>query len=166
MDTGAIHFDAVLVSPLLPFLTDAVTDDNDAVEAHTADDRLGNAPAGGDLAHAGLRGDRADNVSAGAGGQVGRADHRDRRRHLFHFRVTGQARDHGFFELQMLVKYIRGVRMALLSRRRPPYEEQRQCYHCLFHSVQLNGLVKRNQYTNGRMKQAVRGEMKVGRIRR
>ena len=137
MDAGAVHFDAVLVSPLLALLADAVADHDNPVEAHPADDGLGNAPAGGNLAHAGLRGDGADDVSAGARGQVGRADHRDRGRHLFHFRVTGQARDHGFFELQMPVKHIRGVRMAPLSRRRPIYEEQRQCNHCLFHSVQL-----------------------------
>ena len=126
MDPGAVHFDAVLVPPLLPLLADAVADHDDPVEAHAPDDGLGDAPAGGDFAHAGLRGDGADDVSAGARGQVGRTDHRDRGRHLFHFRVTGQACDHGFLELQVLEKHVRGVGMALLSRRRPPYEEQRQ----------------------------------------
>ena len=127
MDTGTVHFDTVLVPPLLPLLTEAVADDDDAVEAHAADDGLGDAPAGGDLAHAGLRGDGADDVSAGARGQVGRADHRDRGRHLFHFRVTGQARDHGFLELQVLVKHIRGVRMDFLRPRfRKGEEHHRQ----------------------------------------
>ena len=55
-----VYLDAVLVAPLLAFLTDAVVDDYDAVVAQSTNDGLGDAAACGNLRHAWLFGDGID----------------------------------------------------------------------------------------------------------
>ena len=49
MDAFAIHFHAMLITPLLAFLTDTVVDDKHAVVAQTANNGFGNATARADL---------------------------------------------------------------------------------------------------------------------
>ena len=65
VDALGIHFHAVLVAPLLAFLPYAVGDHQHPVVAHAADHRLGDAPAGGDLRHAGLFGQRVNQIGRG-----------------------------------------------------------------------------------------------------
>ena len=68
VDAGAIDFDAMLVAPLLSFLPDTVIHDDDAVVAHAADDRFGDAASGGDLTQTRLCRNGVYDVATGPAG--------------------------------------------------------------------------------------------------
>ena len=127
MDTGAIYLYTVLVSPLLAFLPYTVIDHDYTVIAHSADNGLGDAAAGGDFTKTGFGGNGIDDVAAGAGRKIGRTDHRDRCGHFFHLAVSGKAGDNYFIKLQVLVEYICRIRNSFLSGRCHTYRKQRQC---------------------------------------
>ena len=64
MNAFLIHFESVLVAPLLPFLTNTLVNDNDPVIAKTSDDRLRDACARAYLGKSGQVADGIDDVRA------------------------------------------------------------------------------------------------------
>ena len=62
MDAFAIHFHAMLITPLLAFLTDTVVDDKHTVVTQSTDDGFGNATARADLGNTGLFGNGINDV--------------------------------------------------------------------------------------------------------
>ena len=118
MHSGAIHLNAVFVSPLLAFLAEAVAHHYHAVVTHSSDNGLGDAASGTDLAHARLGGNDMDDVSSRPGGKVCGPNHGNGRTHFLHLGVSCQARNHYLFQLQVFKEHICGVRFALLSSRR------------------------------------------------
>ena len=125
--TGAIYLYTVLVSPLLAFLPYTVIDHDYTVIAHSANNGLGDAAAGGDFTKTGFGGNGIDDIAAGTGRKIGRTDHRDRCGHFFHLAVSGKAGDNYFIKLQVLVEYICRIRNIFLSGRCHTYRKQRQC---------------------------------------
>ena len=113
MDAGSVDLDAVLIPPLLAFLADAVVHDDHPVVSQAADDRLGDGAAGGDLGHAGLPGDGADDVGRGPRLQIDGLDDRNGDRDFVQMDVAGKARDDQCIQLQVVVEYVRGIRYLL-----------------------------------------------------
>ena len=125
---------AVLVAPLLTFLSDALVHHDDTVIAQSADDGLRDAATRGDLRHTRLMGDGVDDISRGGLSEFLARYDGDRGGRVLQFGIARYARHHQFVQFQVTVEYIGRVRRMLmvvmmlmvLSCRCCTYPQQRQ----------------------------------------
>ena len=113
MYAGAVHLNAVFITPLLALLTDTIGHNYHAVVPQATDDRLRDGSAGCNLRHAGLTGNGTYNICRCPGLQVNGLDNRNWCRYFVQMDVPGKASHHYGIKLQVLVKNICGIRMFL-----------------------------------------------------
>ena len=133
---GSVYFNAVLVSPLLAFLTDAIVHHHHAVITQSADHGLGDAAAGGNGAQTRLGRQRINDIGRSAPHQISGPNHRDRSGCMFDFGIAGQAGYHYFIQFQMPEKEVGGVRQLLCIHCRASTQQcHKYCF--IFHSVSM-----------------------------
>ena len=114
VNCGPVNLNAVLVAPLLPFLSDAIVHHQHAVVAQSTNDGLRDTATGRDLRDAGMLGNGVDNVGRGDVLQLVGRNHADGRGYVVDMRGARQSGHHHF--VQMYARVLLFLCMAVCTR--------------------------------------------------